>query len=60
MHDGTEVAPADAYLLSTLDGGLVSDYFEKYFLSLTCTLYSHSSLASAPHLSLASYMHWHV
>jgi len=52
MHEGIEIGGADAYLLSTLDGGLVSDYFEKYFLSLTCTLYSHSSLASAPHLSL--------
>ena len=52
MHEGIEIGGADAYLLSTLVGGLVSDYFEKYFLSLTCTLYSHSGLASAPHLSL--------
>ena len=43
MHDGPEVAPTDAYILSTLDDDLVSDYFEKNVLNLTCTLYSHVS-----------------
>ena len=29
MHDGPKVAPADAYMLSTLDDDLVSDYLKK-------------------------------
>ena len=43
MHDGPVVAPADAYMLSTLDDDLVSDYLKKNILNLTCTLYLHVS-----------------
>ena len=58
MHDGTEVAPADAYLLSTLDDDLFGDYFEKYILSLTCTLYSHVSFVFELAHGCISYVCW--
>ena len=58
MHEGIEIGGADAYLLSTLDGGLVSDYFEKYFLSLTCTLYSHVSFVFELAHGCISYVCW--
>ena len=57
MHDGTEVAPADAYLLSTLDDDLVSDYLKKN-LNLTCTLYLHVSFVFELAHQCISYVCW--
>ena len=58
MHDGTEVAPADAYFLSTLDDDSFGDYFEKYILSLTCTLYLHVSFVFELAHGCISYVCW--